>query len=126
MDVILLIITASTKPLNLSSGNITDTSFCITFDPPTNSTQNGPITSYIVTYQGELINTTEVNRTVSVSSVVYPLTESSSVCIYNLEEYDNYTALIRAVNGAGQGAAAMITVETLEAGLFANLLPYTS
>ena len=73
-----------------------------------------------MTYQGELFNTTQVNRTVSVSSAVYPLTESSSVCIYNLEEYDNYTVMIRAVNGAGEGAAAMIIVETLEAGLFAN------
>ena len=39
------------------------------------------------------------------------------MCISNLEEYDNYTVMIRAVNGAGEGDAAMITVETLEAGL---------
>ena len=63
------------------------------------------------------IITTQVNTTVSVSSVVYPLTESSSVCIYNLEEYDNYTVMIRAVNGAGEGAAATITVRTLETGM---------
>ena len=107
----------STEPLNLASDNITSTSFCITFDPPSGINQNGQITSYIVTYQGVLFNTTEYNTTVSVSSVVYPLTESSSVCIYNLEEYDNYTVMIRAVNGAGEGAAAMISVETLEAGL---------
>ena len=70
-----------------------------------------------MTYVGELFNTTEVSTTVSVSSVVYPLTESSSVCISNLEEYDNYTVLIRAVNGAGAGTAATIIVETSEAGL---------
>ena len=90
----------------------------MTFDPPTNITQNGQITSYTVTYQGELFNTTEIGITVSVNTVVYPLTESSSVCISNLEEYNNYTVLIRAVNGAGEGVAARITVETLEAGLF--------
>ena len=70
-----------------------------------------------MTYQGELFNTTEYNITVSVSPVVYPLTESSSVCLTGLEEYANYTVLIRVVNGAGVGAAAMITVETLIAGL---------
>ena len=40
------------------------------------------------------------------------------MCISNLEEYNNYTVLIRAVNGAGEGADAMITVRTLEAGLY--------
>ena len=110
----------STKPLNLASDNITSSSFCITFDPPSGINQNGLITSYIVTYQGVLFNTTEVNRTVSVNTVVYPLTESSIVCISNLEEYDNYTVLIRTVNRAGEGAAAMITVRTLEAGLLTN------
>ena len=107
----------SDAPLNLNATNITSISYCITFDPPTNFTQNGLITSYNVTYQGELFNTTEYNTTVSANTVVYPLTESSSVCISNLEEYNNYTVLIRAVNGAGEGAAAMFTVETLEAGL---------
>ena len=105
-------------PTNLNSTNITSTSFCVAFNPPTNITQNGLITSYTVTYQGELFNTTEYNTTVSVSPVVYPLTESSSVCISDLEEYNNYTVLIRANNGAGEGAAAMIIVKTAEAGLF--------
>ena len=90
----------------------------MTFDPPTNITQNGQITSYTVTYQGKLFNTTEIGTTVSVNAVVYPLTESSSVCISNLVEYNNYTVLIRAVNGAGEGVAAMITVETFQSGLF--------
>ncbi|KAI6658157.1 Phosphatidylinositol phosphatase PTPRQ-like isoform X2, partial [Oopsacas minuta] len=101
----------SVAPLNLMEGNINSTSFCVTFDPPTSITQNGPISDYTVTYQGELFNMTVVNRTVDVDTT-YPLTESSSVCIYNLEEYNNYTVLIRANNGAGEGAAAMITVMT--------------
>ena len=33
--------------------------------------------------------------------------------------------LIRAVNGAGEGVAARITVETLEAGLYTNLFMYS-
>ena len=49
--------------------------------------------------------------------LVYPLTESSSVCTSDLEEFNNYTVSIRANNGAGEGKAAVITVITLEAGL---------
>ena len=113
---------AYTEPLKLASENVTTTSFCISFDSPINNTQNGPITSYIVTYQGVLFNTKQVTTTVSVSPVVYPLKESSSVCISNLEEYDNYTVSIRAVNGAGEGTAGMITVQTLEAGLLINFI----
>ena len=115
---------APAQPINISSKNITSTSYCITFDPPTNITQNGPIASYTVTYQGELFKTTEYNITVSVDTVVYPLTESSSVCISNLEEYDNYTVLIRANNGAREGAAAIITVETLSSGVFSEIHSY--
>ena len=115
-----------TEPLNLSSESITSISFCITFDPPSGIDQNGPIASYIVTYQGELFNTTEYNITVLASPVVYPLTESSSVCISNLEEYNNYTVMIRAVNGAGEGADAMITVRTLEAGFLRIFYFWTS
>ena len=111
-----IFILVSTTPLNLVSDNITFASFCVTFEPPTNIDQNGPITSYTVTYRGELFNTTEYNTTVSVNTVVYPLTESSSMCISDLEEYNNYTVLIRANNGAGEGAAAIITIRTSETG----------
>ena len=107
----------STEPLNLNTNNTMSTSFCVTFIPPTNITQNGLITSYTVTYQGELFNTTEYNTTVSVSSVMYPLTESSIVCLSDLEEYNNYNVSIRANNGAGEGDAAVIIVQTLQAGL---------
>ena len=116
LDIFENIFLVSDAPLNLNSENITSTSFCVTFDPPIDITQNGPITSYSVTYAGNLFNTTQYTSTVSVSSV-YPLTESSSVCISDLEEYNNYTVSIRAVNGAGAGTAATITVETLEAGI---------
>ena len=106
------------QPLNLNQHNVTSTSFCVSYYPPTGINQNGPITSYTVTYQGELFNTTEYNITVSVNTVVYPLTESSSVCISDLEEYNNYTVLIRANNGASEGNVAVITVQTLSSGMF--------
>ena len=104
-------------PSQLVASNITSTSFCITISPPTNVTQNGPLVSYTVSYQGELFNTTQVNVSVSVGVVTYPLTASSSVCINGLEEFNNYTVAVRAVNGAGEGAAVSQVFRTLSAGL---------
>ena len=109
---------ASGAPSQLVASDITSTSFCITISPPTNVTQNGPIQSYTVSYQGELFNTTQVNVSVSVGVVTYPLTASSSVCINGLEEFNNYTVAVRAVNGAGEGTAVTQVVRTLTAGLF--------
>ena len=54
---------------------------------------------------------------VSVGVVTYPLTASSSVCINGLEEFNNYTVAVRAVNEAGEGVAITQVVRTLTAGL---------
>ena len=50
--------------------------------------------------------------------MVYPLTESSIVCLSDLVEYNNYNVSIRAINGAGEGDVASIIVQTSEAGLY--------
>ena len=107
----------SEAPSQLVVTNTTATSFCITISPPINNTQNGPIQSYTVSYQGELFNTTQVNVSVSVV-VTYPLTASSSLCINGLEEFNNYTVSVRAINRAGEGAAITRVFRTLESGLY--------
>ena len=114
MEVFLSLVSGAPTQLVVSSR--TATSFCITISPPVNNTQNGPILSYTVSYQGELFNTTQVNVSVSVV-VTYPLTASSSVCIFGLEEFNNYTVSVRAINGAGEGAAITEVFRTLESGL---------
>ena len=114
----------SGAPSQLVASNITSTSFCITISPPTNVTQNGPIVSYTVSYQGELFNTTQVNVSVSVGVVTYPLTASSSVCINGLEEFNNYTVAVRAVNGVGEEAAITQVIRTLTAGLLCYYIIY--
>ena len=48
----------------------------------------------------------------------YPLTASSSLCINGLEEFNNYTVSVRAINGAGEGAAITRVLTTLESGLY--------
>ena len=105
----------SEAPSDLADSNTTATSFCITISPPVNNTQNGPIQSYTVSYQGELFNTTQVNVSVSVV-VTYPLTASSRVCINQLEEFNNYTVAVRAINGAGEGAVITRVFRTLASG----------
>ena len=112
-----LFLIASKAPTQLAVTNTTATSFCITITPPINNTQNGPIQSYTVSYQGELFNTTQVNVSVSVV-VTYPLTASSNLCIIGLEEFNNYTVSARAINGAGEGAAITRVLRTLESGLY--------
>ena len=55
----------------------------------------------------------------SVSVVVtYPLTASINLCINQLEEFNNYTVSVRAINGAGEGAAITRVFRTLESGLY--------
>ena len=110
----------SGAPSQLIASNTTAVSFCITISPPVDNTQNGPIQSYTVSYQGELFNTTQVNVSVSVA-VTYPLTASSSLCINGLEEFNNYTVSVRAINGAGEGAAITEVFRTLESGLLYSL-----
>ena len=107
----------SEAPTQLAVSSRTATSFCITISPPVNNTQNGLIQSYTVSYQGELFNTTQVNVSVSVV-VIYPLTASSSLCINGLEEFNNYTVSVRAINGAEEGAAITRVFRTLESGLY--------
>ena len=107
----------SEAPSQLAVSNPTATSFCITISPPVNTTQNGPIKSYTVSYQGELFNTTQVNVSVPVV-VTYPLTASSSLCINGLEEFNNYTVSVRAINRAGEGAAITEVFRTLESGMY--------
>ena len=48
----------------------------------------------------------------------YPLTASSSVCINELEEFNNYTVAVRAVNEAGEGVDITDVFRTLESGLY--------
>ena len=106
----------SEAPSDLAVSSTTATSLCITISPPVSNTQNGPIQSYTVSYRGELFNTIQVNVSVSVV-VTYPLTASSSLCINELEEFNNYMVSVRAINGAGEGAAITRVFRTSVLGL---------
>ena len=79
---------------------MTDTTIGLRWDAP--ECPNGPITHYIITYNGLTANTTN---------------ESTTFTLTDLEPFTNYTINVAAVNGVGVGNASNdITVQTAEGG----------
>ena len=116
--------------------NITATSITVCFEPPLDVNQNGPITSFNITYTGLTVDTTTQMQSLSISNLnvvtVYPLQFSSmSICanLSGLQEFNNYTISVLAINGAGAGPSSSITQLTNQAGSYAviiilNILSY--
>ena len=76
------------------------------FSPPQIAAQNGPITSFDITYTGNPFETTVQIETVYITSQVYPLTGIVCRNLTNLEELNNYTISVAAVNRNGTGVAS--------------------
>ena len=72
----------------------------VTICPPPGINQNGLITSYIVSYTGNPFDTPTQSVTVSVS-LSYPATTCINTNLTGLEEFNNYTVTVRAVNSIG-------------------------
>ena len=73
------------------------------FYPPPPVNQNGLITSFNVFYTGDPFQTQTQTVDVPISPVVYPLSAMLCVILTNLEEYNNYTITVEAVNSIGDG-----------------------
>ena len=87
------------------------------FFPPQNVSQNGPITSFDIMYTGNPFETAVQNEIVSVTPQVYPLTGMICRNLTNLEEFNNYTISVAAVNQNGTGVISnALTALTDEAG----------
>ena len=90
----------SSEVLNLVYTEVTDTTIGLRWVAP--ECPNGPITHYIITYNGLTANTTN---------------ESTTFTLTDLEPFTNYTINVAAVNGVGVGNASNdITVLTAEGG----------
>ena len=68
--------------------------------PPPGIDQNGPITMYNISYTGQLFNTTTQYVYVSTTNV-YPAVDPVYFNITGLEEYNNYTISVNAINTVG-------------------------
>ena len=84
------------------------------------------INSYNVTYIGQTFDTTTQFAIVNVSNAIYPATvETLSVNLIGLQEYNNYTVRVSAINqiGASQFSDGVIQITDI-AGLLIGLYIY--
>ena len=88
-------------PQNVATVPLSPTSIRITFAPPPEIDQNGPITSYNISYTGEIFDTVTQFVTVPISNPIYPTVVQVSFDLAGLQEYNNYTISVRAINGEG-------------------------
>ena len=88
----------------------------VTICPPPGINQNGLITGYIVSYTGDPFDTPTQSMTVNVS-LSYPATACINTTLTGLEEFNNYTVTVRAINSLGPSDASTgVTAQTNAAG----------
>ena len=105
-------------PVNVRATTINATAISVCFDPPTDSSQNGIITSFNVTSTGSTFQTTQLVTTIPVSPLEYPLNGTVCITLTNLEENNNYTISVVSIHSDGAGPTTTIIVLTLEAGKY--------
>ena len=106
-------------PTTLSVDFITSTTIDISFFQPEGITQNGPILSYDVFYEGRIFDTIEIMENFPVLVEMDPMIVTSifHVTLTGLEEFNTYDIQVRAVNAAGNGPINHpIDATTLQAG----------
>ena len=97
-------IAPSSPPQNVITQALSPTSIGVTFVPTVDVNQNGLILRYNVTYTGQTFDTVTQFVIVNVTNAVYPSTiETFSANLTELDEYNNYTIRVSAINGIGAG-----------------------
>ena len=94
----------------------------VTICPPAAINQNGLILSYNVSYIGDPFDTLLQSQSFAVS-LSYPATACVNVTLTGLEEFNNYTVSVQAVNSAGSGvSSAGVVAQTDPAGEYINCI----
>ena len=102
---------------NVLGMDITSVSINVCFDPPTNSNQNGIITSFNVRYFGSPFQTVSVTVTVPVVPTDYPLDRTVCRNLTGLQQNNDYNITVMAINSVGPGPISQsIVVTTNESG----------
>ena len=91
----------SDTPQNVATVPLSPTSIRVTFVPPPGIDQNGPITSYNISYTGEVFDTTTQFVTEPITPPIYPAVAQVSFDLIGLQEYNNYNISVSAINGIG-------------------------
>ena len=110
---------ANMSPRNVIASPDT-TSILLSWLPPLNESQNGELLTYSISLTGLPFQMS--NQMFSSNSTAsYPSNDLNTLSVLGLEEYNNYTITVSAVNSVGQGPpSSPIEVVTLEAGEFLN------
>ena len=87
-------------PTNIALQTLGTQSIQVTICPPPQIDQNGLIISYTVFYTGNPFDTSTQSVIVSVS-LSYPATTCINTNLTELEEFNNYTVTVTAVNSIG-------------------------
>ena len=85
----------------MTTVSLSSTSIEISFYPPLAIDQNGPISSYNLSFTGKPYNTVTQYKAITMANPIYPAVDSVSINITGLEEYNNYTLILRVINSAG-------------------------
>ena len=92
-------------PTNISLLVLGPQSINVTICPPAAINQNGLILSYNVPYTGDPFDTLIQSQSFAVS-LSYPATACVNVTLTGLEDFNNYTVSVQAVNSAGSGVSS--------------------
>ena len=101
---------------------LSPTSIGVTFVPPIDINQNGPNLVYNITFTGQTFETNTQFITVTNLNALYPATAALSADITGLEEYNNYTIRVSAVNIEGESELTTGEIQITDiAGLILNI-----
>ena len=105
-------------PTNIALQTLGTQSIRVTICPPPQTDQNGLISSYTVSYTGNPFDASAQSVTVSVS-LSYPATTCINTNLTGLEEFNNYTVSVTAVNSIGfSDPSTGVTTQTNAAGSY--------
>ena len=110
-------IVPNNPPQNVATVTLGSTSIRVTLFPPPEIDQNGPITSYNISYTGEIFDNTAQFVTIPITAPIYSAVAQVSFDLIELQEYNNYSIRVSAIYrlGTSEFSAAVIQI-TDEAG----------
>ena len=92
------------------------TSIRVTFAPPPEINQNGPVTSYNISYTGETFDNITQFVTVPISNPIYPAVTQVFSDLTGLQEYNNYTISVSAINSIGSSGFTVGVIQITDEG----------
>ena len=109
-----MFLATAAAPTNISLLTLGPQSINVTICPPAAIDQNGLILSYNVSYTGDPFDTLIQSQSFAVS-LSYPATACVNVTLTGLEEFNNYTVSVQAVNSVGSGVSSAGVITRTEA-----------